>query len=119
MTDTAFYDRMDELAVRLLTKFGSPATCRSFPPKPKPNNQGIVVTPPPEDTPGLAVRTMSKDLLSLFEKASTAVLVVKFPVEPSTDGLIIHAGQTWKPQEIKLVKPVGTMIMAFVSCVKP
>jgi hypothetical protein len=120
MTDTAFYAEMDQLATELLTDFGSPATYRSFPPKPKPNAEGIVINPAPVDKPGLAVRTTSEEVLKMFEQTATVVMVVKFPVEPSPDGRIIHANEVWKPQEIKPVKPLGTaMIVAFVSCVKP
>ena len=120
MTDTSFYEDMDELATELLTDFGSPATYRYQGPKPKPDANGIVVKPAPVDTPGLAVRVSYQSVLNMFEKSSDVAMVVKFPREPEVEQRIIHAGETWKIQEIKPVKPLGTsMIVAFVSCVKP
>lgn len=121
MTDTTFYSRMDELATKLLTKFGSPATYRSTPPAPKPNAQGIVIKPAPVDTPGLGVRTMNREVMDMFQKQSEIAMVVKFPVASlDTEQKIVHGGETWKIQEIKPVNPLGTsMLVAFVSCVKP
>lgn len=118
MTDTAFYSAMDSLASELLSEFGSPATFRTVT-RTKPNAQGKSEKST-VDVAGLAVRTSNKHVQEMFEKTSTVMMVVKFPSEPGTDSLIIHAGETWKIQEVKVVNPLGTsMIIAFVSCVKP
>lgn len=118
MTDTAFYAEMDELATELLTDFGSPATLRTIVVS-KPNNEGKV-TKTPTDWAGLGVRTNNQQILNMFEKAATMAMAVKFATEPASEALVIHANETWKIQEVKVVKPLGTaFIVAFVSCVKP
>lgn len=118
MTDTAFYSDMDALATELLTDFGSPATLRTIT-KSKPDLEGKVQSVP-TDKPGLAVRTTNQQVIKMFDKSSTVVMIAKFPAEPAPEALVIHATETWKVQEVKLAKPLGTsMIVAFLSCVKP
>ena len=119
MTDAAFYAEMEQLALELLTDFGIPATYRYQPPKPKPNNQGIVITPKAEDKAGLAVRTNSEAVAKMFERSATAIFVAKFPVEPQTEHKLLTNGETWKIQELKVIKPIGSMIICFASCVAP
>jgi len=118
MTDTAFYSEMDNLATELLTEFGSPATLRTVTvSKPDANGKTTKTT---TDAAGLGVRTTNKKVIEMFERSSTIAMVVKFASEPAPESLIIHANETWKVQEVKPVKPLGTsMIVAFVSCVKP
>lgn len=118
MTDTSFYRDMDSLASELLTEFGSPATSRTVT-KTKPNAQGKSEKST-VDVAGLAVRTSNQHVQAMFEKTSTVMMVVKFPTEPGTESFIIHANEIWKVQEVKIINPLGTsMIVAFVSCVKP
>lgn len=118
MTDTAFYADMDQLATELLTDFGSPATLRTIVVS-KPNAEGKVQKTP-TDWAGLGVRTNNQQVMQMFEKASSMAMVVKFAKEPAAETLIVHGNETWKIQEVKVVKPLGTsMIVAFVSCVKP
>jgi hypothetical protein len=117
MTDTAFYDRMDSLATKLLTKFGSLATLRTVTMS-KPNAQGIS-TRTTVDKAGLAVVTSTETALKMFEKMPTAVVVGKFPVEPTSESLVLHGGKTWKVMDVKLASPVGVMIVAFLAVTKP
>lgn len=117
MTDQVFYQEMDQLAVELLTDFGSLATLRSFT-KTKPNADGKVEKVP-TDTPGLAVQTLSEVVLNAMSMDTQVKLVYKGAREPQVEWHLIHAGKTWEVKEVKLAAPVGQMIVAFLGCNKP
>jgi hypothetical protein len=112
MTDTAFYDRMDELASRLMNKFGTAATIRTVT-KGEADANGDV----PKnmaDTPGLAVKTSEKSVVDRLIGSFDAVFVFKGPVEPKVDDLLLHATKTWKVGETNVVSPEGTRIFVTI-----
>lgn len=122
MTDAAFYQRMDALATKLLTKFGSPATIRRQPEtaSQKPNAEGKVVKQPPENFPGLAVKINSETSRDLFAEVYEFIHVVKTPTRPQTDDLLIHATETYKIKAVRTVNPAGQgLIVSIVGSTKP
>jgi hypothetical protein len=112
MTDTAFFDRLDELAKNLMNKFGAVATLRVV-------TLGDVDangdrTQATTDSPGVALRTETKALVDRLNKTYEAVLVYKGPAEAKIDNLLIHAGTTWKIIEAAQINPEGSRIMLMV-----
>lgn len=122
MTDAAFYQRMDALATKLLSKFGSPATIRRTPKADngKPNAEGKVVKQPPQDFPGLAVKTQSEVVREQLQAEFAYMHIIKTPTVPVPDDLLIHAGETVKVKKVKTINPAGQgLIISFVGSEKP
>ena len=116
MTDTQFYDRMDELAQRLLNKFGTAATFRRLT-KGEVGADGKAAVVP-TDFPGLAVKTEHQDVLDRLANNPSAAFVFKGPQSPENDSHLIHAAVAWKIVDVKKISPEGTrIIVSFVGCV--
>lgn len=117
MTDTVFYDQMFQLATELMNDFGTPATLREVT-KGKPNAAGKV-TATTHDTPGLAVRIHDQSVLVEMGLTGDVGYAIKFPtVEPKPEHLLLHAGQTYVLEKVKLVNPEGSRIMVGFATVK-
>lgn len=116
MTDITFYNDMFTLATELMSDFGTPATLREVI-KPKPNAEGKSV-PTYNDTPGLAVRISDMEVIEAMGLTGDLGYAMKFPAEPKQDFHLLHAGDTYVIEKVKLVNPEGTRIMVAFATVK-
>ncbi len=109
MTDTQFYNDMEQLANELMSDFGTPATLRKVVTG-KPDAEGKA-TQTPDDTPGLGVRVTSKEMMDALELKGDLMFAAKFPADTDEGDLIIHAGVSFSILSTKRVNPEGTRLM--------